>query len=89
MLIVMETPGGTVEFPVPVMKMQSYTLQEIMEKDLLFLISFYIFIHEKQLKAYENDAARLDELKEDTDRSQDGWSKRPSAARSAFLPVKR
>ena len=65
MLIVMETPGGTVEFSVPVMKMQSYTLQEIMGKDLLFLIPFYIFIHEKQLKAYENDAARLEELREE------------------------
>lgn len=72
MLIVMETPGGTVEFPVPVMKMQSYTLQEIMEKDLLFLISFYIFIHEKQLKAYENDAARLEKLKEEY-RQIAGW----------------
>lgn len=72
MLIVMETPGGTVEFPVPVMKMQSYTLQEIMEKDLLFLIPFYIFIHEKQLKAYENDATRLDELKEEY-RQIAGW----------------
>lgn len=49
-----------------------HTLQEIMEKDLLFLISFYIFIHEKQLKAYENDAARLDELKEEY-RQIAGW----------------
>lgn len=41
-------------------------------KNLLFLIPFYIFIHEKQLKAYENDAARLEELKAEY-RQIAGW----------------
>lgn len=63
MRIELATPGGTVGFPVRVMKIRDYTLEEIFSKKLLFLIPFYIFTHEKRFKAYERDAAKLEELK--------------------------
>ena len=55
----MVTPGGSVEYDILVMKSQEYTIDEIFEKKLLFLIPFYIFVHEKYFQEYENDAVKL------------------------------
>lgn len=57
-----ETPGGAVEYDIPAIKSQRYTLQEIFEKNLLLLIPFYIFSHEKRFGEYEKDAAKLKDL---------------------------
>lgn len=57
------TPGGTVTYDIPVMKVKQYTLEEIFEKELLLLIPFYIFTHEQRFDEYENDAGKLEELK--------------------------
>ena len=46
----MITPGGDVEYNIFVIKSQQYTIKEIFEKKLLFLIPFYIFSHENQLE---------------------------------------
>ena len=54
-----ETPGGAVEYDIPAIKSQRYTLQEIFEKNLLLLIPFYIFSHEKRFWEYEKDATKL------------------------------
>lgn len=54
-----ETPVGTVEYDIPAMKTQHYTLQEIFDKNLLLLIPFYIFSHEERFAEYEKDAAKL------------------------------
>ena len=48
MNIVIHTPGGTVDFDVPIMKVNSYSLAQIFEKDLYFLLPFYIFNLEKK-----------------------------------------
>lgn len=63
MRYVIITPGGTVQYDVPVMKVQTYTLDDIFEKDLLLLIPFYIFSHEKQLPEYNSSERQLAELK--------------------------
>ena len=55
----MVTPGGTVEYDIHVIKSQQYTLEKIFEKNLLFLIPFYIFSHEAQFEEYEKDKAKL------------------------------
>ena len=60
---VIVTPGGTVEYDVPIMKVQSYSLDEIFEKRLLMLIPFYIFSHEKSFSEYNNNEQKLEELK--------------------------
>ncbi len=63
MRYVIKTPGGTVEYDVPVMKVQEYSLDDIFSKGLLLLIPFYIFSHEKNFKVYNNNEQRLAELK--------------------------
>ena len=63
MWYVIKTPGGTVEYDVPIMKVQEYTLEDIFSKGLLLLIPFYIFSHEKNFKVYNSNEQRLAELK--------------------------
>lgn len=53
------TPGGDVSYAIPVMKLQLYTIDEMFEKDLLFLIPFYIFSHESQFEEYNKDTTKL------------------------------
>lgn len=60
---VIKTPGGTVEYDIPIMKMQEYSLDDIFAKGLLMLIPFYIFSHEKQFMVYNSDEQRPEELK--------------------------
>ena len=62
-MYVIKTPGGTVEYDVPIMKMQEYSLDDIFAKDLLMLIPFYIFSHEKQFMVYNSNEQKLEELK--------------------------
>ena len=63
MKYVIITPGGTVQYDVPIMKVQAYTLDEIFEKRLLLLIPFYIFSHEKRFPEYNSNEQKLEELK--------------------------
>lgn len=60
-----ETPGGTVEYPIPVMKSQRYTIDEIFEKGLLLLIPFYIFSHESRFHHYNQNPAERKRLTEE------------------------
>jgi len=43
MKYVVVTPGGTVRYDIPIMKVQKYSLDDIFKKRLLMLIPFYIF----------------------------------------------
>ena len=61
--IEMKTPGGTVCFDVLVMKSQRYSIDEIFEKNLLFLIPFYIFSHESRFEEYNKSEDKLESLK--------------------------
>ncbi len=63
MQIRMVTPGGMVEYDIPVMKAQRYALEDIFGKGLLFLIPFHIFSHENRFAEYEKDEAGLELLK--------------------------
>lgn len=60
---VIDTPGGTVQYDIPIMKVQSYSLNDIFEKKLLMLIPFYIFSHEKKFSEYNSNAQKMEELK--------------------------
>ena len=53
------TPGGKVEFKVPVMKIKTYSLKEIFRKELYFLLPFYIFNKEKDFPFYDKDPSQL------------------------------
>ena len=63
MKYVIKTPGGMVEYDIPIMKMQEYSLDDIFAKGLLMLIPFYIFSHEKQFMVYNSNEQKLEELK--------------------------
>ena len=63
MKYVIVTPGGMVRYDVPIMKVQAYSLDDIFEKNLLMLIPFYIFSHEKRLPEYNSSEKKLEGLK--------------------------
>ncbi|MBQ5988633.1 MAG: hypothetical protein IJL67_03975 [Oscillospiraceae bacterium] len=58
--ISIEVPGGKrVSYNVPVVRMKSYTIEQIFEKKLYMLIPFYIFNFEKELPACEKKEEKL------------------------------
>ncbi len=63
MKYVIVTPGGTVKYDIPIMKVQKYSLDDIFEKRLLMLIPFYIFSHENSFPVYNSNEQKLEELK--------------------------
>ncbi len=65
MHIEIKTPGGSITYSIPVMKMQVYTIDDIFEKNLLFLIPFYIFTHEKELEECDKNEDKLEILKQE------------------------
>lgn len=46
-------------------KVQAYSVDEIFEKKLYYLIPFHIFTYEKEFPAYNEDTKRLADLKEE------------------------
>ncbi len=65
MKYVIATPGGTVQYNIPIIKMQDYSLDTIFEKRLFMLIPFYIFLYENNFLEYNSNIQKLQELKED------------------------
>ena len=63
LIVEIATRGGSVSFSVPSMKISDYSLDDIFERELFFLIPFYIFRHEKDLSACERDRAALETLR--------------------------
>lgn len=62
MIVEIETPKGSIEYDVAVMKTQKYSLEELFEKRLLFLLPYYIFKHESKLEEYDKDIDKLYDL---------------------------
>ena len=62
--ICIKVPEASCTYRVPVMKVQNYSLKEIFEKRLFFLIPFHIFSYEKNFSEYESDEEKLQELQE-------------------------
>ena len=63
MKYVIVTPGGTVQYDIPIMKVQKYSLDDIFEKRPLMLIPFYIFSHENSFPEYNSNEQKLEKLK--------------------------
>lgn len=53
MSVILETPGGKVEYTIPTTCLADYSLDGLMQKHLLFLIPFYLFNFESSFPAYE------------------------------------
>ena len=56
------TPGGNVSHDIPTMKMSVYTLEDIFNKKLYFLLPFYIFNREDWIEVGEKDIGKHDQL---------------------------
>ncbi len=63
--IPVQTREGSVSYKIRVIRTTDFTLDDIFEKELYFLLPFYIFRYEKQLQACEKNDARREELKND------------------------
>ena len=61
----MKTPGGNLTYKVPILKVKQYSIEVIFEKKLLFLIPFYIFCYEAELKKIAENGRKLAALKEE------------------------
>ena len=57
--------GRIVEYRVPVIWAEEYTRNEIFQKNLLFLLPFYVIRYEKQLKKLEESTEELEKLLEE------------------------
>ncbi|MCI6097627.1 MAG: hypothetical protein MR700_02295 [Selenomonadaceae bacterium] len=62
MQIELRTPGGSVSYKIPVAKMQNYTVDVMLNKRLLILLPFYLFVVEKSLKECEANSDKLADL---------------------------
>lgn len=63
MTIEVKAPNGqSVTYGVPVLKIQKYSLKELFEKELLFLLPFYGFCYEKQLPEIDRDEGKRKNL---------------------------
>ena len=58
----LETPGGILSYDVPVLKVKMYGIEELFQKQLFFLIPFYIFSYEKQFESIVNNSEKLNSL---------------------------
>ena len=65
MTIKIQTPGGDVEYDVLTLKIKNYSVDDLFAKKLYFLLPFYIFTHEADFPKYNEDAGKLDELKDE------------------------
>ena len=62
MTVKVQTPGGRISYTVPVLKVKRYTINELFEKKLFFLIPFHIFAYEKDFKELEENNKKLKQL---------------------------
>ena len=58
MRVTINAVGGSIEYPVATLKLSDYTLDDLINKNLLFLFPFYIFNLEKELKNFEKTGSR-------------------------------
>lgn len=59
---IIKTPGGELSYKVPIMKVKSFSINDIFNKKLYMLIPFYIFTHESRLQGYEENEEKLQVL---------------------------
>ena len=58
------TPGGTVEYDCPVLKMSDYTIDSLFDKKLLLLVPFYFFNFESDFRKMEKDPESMGPVRE-------------------------
>lgn len=62
MQVAFRVPNNCVSYVIPIIKVPEYTADEILEKELYFLIPFHIFAYEKGLERINDDPEKLEYL---------------------------
>lgn len=62
--VTIQTPDGEVTYTIPVLKVKNYTVNQLFKKKLYFLIPFHIFVYKNQLKVYNKNKQKLEELEQ-------------------------
>ena len=62
MRVTHKVPNGGISYEIPILKVPEYTADELLEKELYFLIPFHIFAYEKELESINNDSKKLVDL---------------------------
>ena len=57
-----KVPNGCISYEIPILKVPEYMADEILKKELYFLIPFHIFAYEKKLEKINNNSEELGEL---------------------------
>lgn len=61
--ITIKVPNDSCTYTVPILKIQTYSIDEIFEKKLFFLIPFHIFVYEHDFKSFNDNTEKLKYLK--------------------------
>jgi len=61
----LNTPGGELEWTIPVIKSQAFSADELIDKKLFILIPFYLLTYEKELEVINNSPERLLKVKDE------------------------
>ena len=62
MRVTYKVPNGGISYEIPILKVPEYTADEILEKELYFLIPFYIFAYEKEVEKINDSPERMEDL---------------------------
>ena len=69
--VVIQTPGGAVSYFVPCIKVISYSIEEIFEKKLFFLLPFHVFSYEKRFPEIEEQEEQLKKMRVEYEQIRD------------------
>lgn len=59
MQITICTEQSSCSYEIPIIKIKNYSLEDLFERDLLFLLPFHIFVYEKDFDLYESNEEKL------------------------------
>ena len=62
MRVTYKVPNGAISYEIPILKVPEYAVDEILKKELYFLIPFHIFAYEKELECMNDDFEKLEGL---------------------------
>ncbi len=60
--------GDSMEIICSVLKVCDYSIDDIFEKELYFLLPFHLFVYEKNFEEYNEDEEKLTQLRNEYDR---------------------
>lgn len=69
--ITLNTPGGSVSYNIPIIRVNDFTIEKIFDNKLYLLIPFYIFKHEDELNDINSNEDKTDDLVKTYDKIMD------------------